>query len=528
MTDKSINYDVIQRLEQWKQEATDPQHPNYGHADLDQPVGMYTAISGMLEKLRTTPESFSRDDVVALFGTLNAGQRMKNKVADENPLAELQEQLIALLYGDGAPAAKIAAASNGIRFAGPSMLGELYGWAHVDTAPLYNDCATEALAYLGYEFAPRDYDAFVAAHEQFKRVYQQHVGHLRPDLPLNLEIDKLYNVIDKVDLKQPPEVLAFPFDEMFRDLEEVKWAFDLLAMAATRLGLEGPEDPIAAFNLRRRGGAYHLRLSYGTWLVLGFSGNGGSLNGVHLALLADRVELVPLEKQEFAQKPTEAQVALHLFAAEAVHPLPDDIRATYEITLDHIKERFSGRQRSLHRQANKPQIAAAVFDRAARDRLLREGIEAESQRFWKIAPGESAWNWDACREGGFIAIGWDELGDISGMSREEFVALRDELAAELEDWTPAGADQAWNFAQIQEGDRIVANRGTTEILGIGTVTGSYYYVEGQRHGHRLPVHWDDVTPRQISEPGWRRTLIELEPAKFEALSQMPSEFVKIS
>ena len=82
--------------------------------------------------------------------------------------------------------------------------------------------------------------------------------------------------------------------------QEAQWAFDLLAAAAERLGLTA--DPIAAFNLRYRGGAYHLRLNYGTWLILGFSGIGGSLNTVDLALLADRVELVPLEKNEFLPK----------------------------------------------------------------------------------------------------------------------------------------------------------------------------------------------------------------------------------
>jgi hypothetical protein len=58
------------------------------------------------------------------------------------------------------------------------MLGELYGWAHADTAPLFNDCATAALAYLGYTFDPADYDAFVAAHDQFKQIYQREVGQL--------------------------------------------------------------------------------------------------------------------------------------------------------------------------------------------------------------------------------------------------------------------------------------------------------------------------------------------------------------
>jgi 5-methylcytosine-specific restriction protein B len=79
----------------------------------------------------------------------------------------------------------------------------------------------------------------------------------------------------------------------------------------------------------------------------------------------------------------------------------------------------------------------------------------------------------------------------------------------------------WEFAQIQEGDRVIANRGTTELLGIGTVIGSYHFTPGVEYGHRIPVEWDEKTPRQINEGGWRRTLVELQPEKFLQLSKSP-------
>ena len=34
-------------------------------------------------------------------------------------------------------------------------------------------------------------------------------------------------------------------------------------------------------------------------------------------------------------------------------------------------------------------------------------------RSWKISPGEGAKYWDEWREGGFVAIGWNDLGDVS-------------------------------------------------------------------------------------------------------------------
>ncbi len=150
-------------------------------------------------------------------------------------------------------------------------------------------------------------------------------------------------------------------------------------------------------------------------------------------------------------------------------------------------------------------------------------------RYWKIAPGENAWQWEECLHGGFIAIGWEELGDISGLTRTEFDSRRDELIAQYPGkWTKMGVNQAWVFAQIQKGDRIIANRGTQEVVGIGTVTGSYYFVPNVRHGHRLPVHWDNITPHQINEKGWVRTLIEIDQEKFDTICNPPIEKIKLN
>ena len=139
-------------------EATDPAHPNYYHANLDQPISIYAAVSRLLQKLRSTPEEFDRDDVVTLFGTLNSGQRMKNKVADNNPLPVLRDTLLALVDGPGAPTDKIAVANKTLNFASDNMLGELYGWANPETAPLHNGCAIAALHHLGYVFNDKDYN----------------------------------------------------------------------------------------------------------------------------------------------------------------------------------------------------------------------------------------------------------------------------------------------------------------------------------------------------------------------------------
>jgi hypothetical protein len=144
-------------------------------------------------------------------------------------------------------------------------------------------------------------------------------------------------------------------------------------------------------------------------------------------------------------------------------------------------------------------------------------------KYWKISPGEGAQKWNEFRENGYIAIGWDDVGDMSGVSHDEFCRRRDDLIREKHDpnWKPGKVNQVWKFVNIQEGDRVVANKGTTRLLGIGTVTGPYYYVPDTQYAHRLPVLWDDVTQRQINEGNWRFTLGEIKFNDFESLRNSP-------
>jgi len=94
---------------------------------------------------------------------------------------------------------------------------------------------------------------------------------------------------------------------------------------------------------------------------------------------------------------------------------------------------------------------------------------------------------------------------------------RDAAIAKKPSLTRAALEQVWRFAHIKVGDRVLANRGTGKVLGFGTVTGEYTYVPEAEYAHQLPVEWDDVAVRSVSEPGWKKTLVQLEPDHFEAL-----------
>jgi hypothetical protein len=142
-------------------------------------------------------------------------------------------------------------------------------------------------------------------------------------------------------------------------------------------------------------------------------------------------------------------------------------------------------------------------------------------RFWQIRPGVDG-QWDLWRVGGFIAVGYDELGDLSDLRRADFNRLRDRLIQHNRGWTRREVDQVWRFAHhVREGDRVIVHNGGGEILGLGTVSGFYYYVPDVPLGHCRPVVWDDLHRRQWEGAQWRAPLSEVDADTFEEVVRAP-------
>lgn len=123
------------------------------------------------------------------------------------------------------------------------------------------------------------------------------------------------------------------------------------------------------------------------------------------------------------------------------------------------------------------------------------------RRVVKIAPGNNAEFWDDCRNGGYICVGWDEVGDLKQFeSKEQF---RGAFGSAYPDYSPSKAsvkaNEVWTLMELQPGDTVIANQGTERIAGIGTVIEPAYVWRPDRGGpwafHTVTVDWD-------SRPGW--------------------------
>ena len=124
----------------------------------------------------------------------------------------------------------------------------------------------------------------------------------------------------------------------------------------------------------------------------------------------------------------------------------------------------------------------------------------------KISPGEKGVHWVECLAGGYICVGWDETGDLTAFtSEEEFMGTFRAVYAKdygNQSKMTAKARELWRLTQLKPGDRIIANQGIHEVLGLGTVTDPGYVWNEDRaeQHHTVTVDWDTSYAQTLPQP----------------------------
>jgi hypothetical protein len=118
-------------------------------------------------------------------------------------------------------------------------------------------------------------------------------------------------------------------------------------------------------------------------------------------------------------------------------------------------------------------------------------IAPQTQKIWLYAPGRDAEHWDDFYREGIIAIGWDELGDLSAFHDSDEVT---EKIREIynRDNPMNDALACFEFANtMRPGDLVFAKRGRSRIVGYGTVLGDYRFEPGRDdYRHIRRIRWD--------------------------------------
>ena len=173
--------------------------------------------------------------------------------------------------------------------------------------------------------------------------------------------------------------------------------------------------------------------------------------------------------------------------------------------------------------------------------LMARGINVTTPvRLVKIAPDKKARLWKACLANKCIGVGWSDVGNLRRFHSPEELTLKMKLK-----YYPASpptaskkAKELWVLRHLQPGDQIIANKGMSRVVGVGTVIKpSYFLGRKDLNGfrHLVAVDWHTVYEKPMRIPTqkkWNNTTVaDALPELFKRLTgkSLPqrSNFIKI-
>lgn len=121
-------------------------------------------------------------------------------------------------------------------------------------------------------------------------------------------------------------------------------------------------------------------------------------------------------------------------------------------------------------------------------------VQGRLHQYWRISTrggDDNVSHWPMMQERDCIAIGWQELGDLSWVEAKR--DTRKKLKKALQEKYPSSigndCSQITHFvAGLSEGDVVLAADGAT-VLGIGRIVGEYRYEPEFDFPHQRPVEW---------------------------------------
>ena len=117
--------------------------------------------------------------------------------------------------------------------------------------------------------------------------------------------------------------------------------------------------------------------------------------------------------------------------------------------------------------------------------------ENETIRYWVYAPGEGSYMWEDFYKRGVMAIGWNEIGDLSLFKNKSEIkeAMKKIYGPNLSYQNATHA--TWQFTnEMKVGDIIFVKKGRSQLIGRGIVTSDYFYdSEAEEYNHIRTVNW---------------------------------------
>jgi len=124
---------------------------------------------------------------------------------------------------------------------------------------------------------------------------------------------------------------------------------------------------------------------------------------------------------------------------------------------------------------------------------LTNSVSSSKQniQYWLYAPGENARNWTEFYNKGIMALGWDEIGDLTQYTSRGQIkkALVDAYGGDGSKKNDVSANDDF-LNKIKIGDVIISKKGRRELLGYGFVNSGYTFDENRiEYQHIRKVDW---------------------------------------
>ncbi len=110
---------------------------------------------------------------------------------------------------------------------------------------------------------------------------------------------------------------------------------------------------------------------------------------------------------------------------------------------------------------------------------MKDMITNDVKHYWLYAPGDNATFWDDFYDLGIMAIGWDEIGDLSKYGKKADIKNKMIEVYGAKNGSKAYMNYVqctWDFVYgMSIGDVVFVKQGLSKILGYGIVTSDYYF-----------------------------------------------------
>jgi len=132
-----------------------------------------------------------------------------------------------------------------------------------------------------------------------------------------------------------------------------------------------------------------------------------------------------------------------------------------------------------------------------------EENQTDEIRYWAIAPGENASQWEEWKEKSIIAIGWDELGDLRNYPDKESIKEKLKTTRGNDSGHKHSTAACYEFSRVMKpGDIVFIKSGIKYYFGIGEITSDYFFDNSKEsYKHLRKVNWkiikDIVIPKDF-------------------------------